>query len=40
MRVLALPNPHYPPAPEALALADAVLRSPADLTPEAVSPSR
>jgi HAD superfamily hydrolase (TIGR01509 family) len=34
MHVLALPNPHYPPAPEALALADAVLRSPEELTPE------
>jgi beta-phosphoglucomutase-like phosphatase (HAD superfamily) len=27
MRVVALPNPHYPPAPDALALADAVARS-------------
>ncbi len=25
MRVIAIPNPHYPPAPEALALADTVL---------------
>jgi len=36
MRVLALPNPHYPPALDALALADAVLSSPAELTPERV----
>jgi HAD superfamily hydrolase (TIGR01509 family) len=37
MRVLALPNPEWPPAPEALALADAVLGSLADLTPEVVT---
>ena len=36
MRVLALPNTHYPPTPDALALADAVLASPAELTPAAV----
>ena len=36
MRVLALPNPHYPPAADALALADAVVRSPDELTPELV----
>jgi HAD superfamily hydrolase (TIGR01509 family) len=36
MRVLALPNAHYPPAPEALALAAVVLDSPAELTPELV----
>ena len=36
MRVLALPNPHYPPAPDALALADVVLGSLAELTPELV----
>ncbi|HWG55329.1 MAG TPA: HAD family phosphatase [Gaiellaceae bacterium] len=36
MRVLALPNPHYPPAADALALAHAVLRSPEELTPELV----
>jgi HAD superfamily hydrolase (TIGR01509 family) len=36
MRVLALPNAHYPPAPDALALADLVLTSPAELTPELV----
>jgi len=36
MRVLALPNSHYPPAPDALALAAAVLASPRELTPELV----
>ena len=36
MRVLALPNAHYPPPAEVLALADAVLASPAELTPAAV----
>ena len=36
LRVLALPNAHYPPAPDALALADVVLASPAELTPAAV----
>ena len=36
MRVIALPNAHYPPAPDALALADAVVASPAELTPELV----
>ncbi len=37
MRVLALPNAHYPPAPDALALADVVLASLDHLTPAAVS---
>ena len=36
MRVLALPNAHYPPAADALALADAVVNSPAELTPELI----
>ena len=36
LRVLALPNPHYPPADDALALAHAVVSSPAELTPEVV----
>jgi beta-phosphoglucomutase-like phosphatase (HAD superfamily) len=36
MRVLALPNAHFPPAPDALALADAVLSSPAELTADVV----
>jgi HAD superfamily hydrolase (TIGR01509 family) len=34
MRVLALPNPHYPPAPDALAQADDVLESLDELTVE------
>jgi hypothetical protein len=36
MRVLAVPNAHYPPAADALALADAVVVVPADLTVEAI----
>jgi HAD superfamily hydrolase (TIGR01509 family) len=36
MRVLALPNARYPPEPDALALADVVVRSPHELTPELV----
>ncbi len=36
MRVLAVPNAHYPPAADALALADATVGSPAELTPELV----
>ena len=36
MRVLAVPNAHYPPAADALALADAVVSSPTELTPELV----
>jgi HAD superfamily hydrolase (TIGR01509 family) len=36
LRVLALPNSHYPPAPDALALADVILTSPAELTPALV----
>ena len=36
MRVIALPNAHYPPAPDALALADAVVGSTYELTPELV----
>jgi HAD superfamily hydrolase (TIGR01509 family) len=32
MRVIAIPNPHFPPDPEALAHADIVLRSIAELT--------
>ena len=36
MRVVAIPNPHFPPDAEALALADAVLASLAELTPETV----
>jgi HAD superfamily hydrolase (TIGR01509 family) len=36
IRVIAIPNPSYPPGDEALAEADLVLESLADLTPEAV----
>jgi HAD superfamily hydrolase (TIGR01509 family) len=36
MRVLAFPNAHYPPAADALALADVVLTSLDELTPELV----
>ena len=36
MRVLAVPNPHFPPADEAVALADAVLADLGALTPDAV----
>lgn len=36
MRVIAHPNAHYPPAPEALALADVVLASLEELTPDLV----
>jgi HAD superfamily hydrolase (TIGR01509 family) len=36
MRVIAIPNPSFPPGDEALAQADVVLESLAELTPEAV----
>ena len=36
LRVIALPNAHYPPAEDALALADAVVSSPDELTPNLV----
>jgi HAD superfamily hydrolase (TIGR01509 family) len=36
MRVVALPNAHYPPAPDALALAHVVVASPRELTPALV----
>jgi HAD superfamily hydrolase (TIGR01509 family) len=36
MRVIAIPNPHFPPDEEALAQADVVLRSIAELTPEVI----
>jgi HAD superfamily hydrolase (TIGR01509 family) len=39
MRVIAIPNPHYPPNEETLALADTVIESLDDLTPERVSAS-
>jgi HAD superfamily hydrolase (TIGR01509 family) len=38
MRVLAIPNRHFPPDEDALAQADVVLDSLAELTPEAVEP--
>jgi HAD superfamily hydrolase (TIGR01509 family) len=38
MHVIAIPNPQYPPADDALAVADVVLPSTAALTPEAVDP--
>jgi HAD superfamily hydrolase (TIGR01509 family) len=34
MRVIAIPNAHYAPTPDALALADVVVRSAHELTPE------
>ena len=34
MRVVAVPNPSYPPDDEALELADVVIHSLDDLTPE------
>jgi hypothetical protein len=37
MPVVAIPNRHYPPTPDALALAAARLESLADLTPEVVA---
>lgn len=36
MRVIAVPHPRYPPAPDALALATAVARALDDLTPDLV----
>jgi HAD superfamily hydrolase (TIGR01509 family) len=38
MRVIAIPNPHFPPAAEALEAADVVLESVAELTREVVEP--
>ena len=38
MRVLAIPNRHFPPGEDALARADVVLDSLAELTPETVEP--
>jgi beta-phosphoglucomutase-like phosphatase (HAD superfamily) len=38
MRVIAIPNASFPPDEEALASADAVLRSIGELTPEVVEP--
>ena len=38
MRVVAVPNPHFPPDDEALAEADVVLRSIDELTPAVIEP--
>ena len=38
MRVVAIPNPTYPPGDDALAEADVVLRSLDELTPDAITP--
>ena len=39
MRVIAIPNPAYPPDEEALAQADVTIRSLTELTPELVDPA-
>jgi HAD superfamily hydrolase (TIGR01509 family) len=39
MRVIAIPNPTYPPDDEALAQSDATIRTLAELTPELVDPA-
>ncbi len=39
MRVLAVPNPQFPPAEDALAVADVVLDSVAEITPGVVEPA-
>jgi HAD superfamily hydrolase (TIGR01509 family) len=39
MRVVAIPNRHFPPGEEALAAADVVLDALAELTPEVVDPA-
>ncbi len=38
--MIAIPNPHFPPGEEALAEADLVLDSLAELTPDAVERAR
>jgi HAD superfamily hydrolase (TIGR01509 family) len=40
MRVLAIPNPRYPPPEDALALADVVVDSLESLTPDRVAPAK
>jgi hypothetical protein len=37
MRVLAIPNPRYPPADDALAQADELLASLEELTPDRIA---
>jgi beta-phosphoglucomutase-like phosphatase (HAD superfamily) len=37
LRVVAIPNAHFPPDEESLALADVVVHSLAELTPDVVS---
>jgi HAD superfamily hydrolase (TIGR01509 family) len=39
MRVIAVPNPHFPPGDEVLEQADVVVRSIDELTPEVIDPS-
>jgi hypothetical protein len=36
MVLVAVPNPHFPPPADALALARATVRTPAGLTPELI----
>jgi HAD superfamily hydrolase (TIGR01509 family) len=40
MAVVAVPNPHFPPGPDALALADAIVPTPGDVTPGLVASLR
>jgi HAD superfamily hydrolase (TIGR01509 family) len=40
MAVVAVPNPHFPPGPDALALADASVPTPGDVTPGLVASLR
>lgn len=37
MRVVAVPNPRYPPPPDAVALADAIVPEPSRLTPDVIA---
>jgi beta-phosphoglucomutase-like phosphatase (HAD superfamily) len=39
MRVVAIPNPHFPPPDDVLAQTDLVLESLAELTPDVVEPA-
>jgi HAD superfamily hydrolase (TIGR01509 family) len=39
MRVIAIPNPAYPPDAESLSLADATIRSLGELTPDLIDPA-